>query len=187
MSAPTRSAKILYLIAEHPGLNNAEIFAAISRSEPDVSRKTVNATVHYLLRAGKAWSTGTRHDRRSFLESDGLVDRRTKKRATRPPQTAKRRPVALPAPETVPAATAAPPKTAQKTAQKPTRPVRQTATGPLDSADIARDIARFKRQGGRIEKLPMGASATPLTGVGVGHAAVNEYTWRKAMHADIPN
>lgn len=180
MKTVTRATQILYLIAEHPGLNNAEIFASISHSEPDVSRKTVNATVHHLLRTGKAWSTGIRYDRRFFIDRDGLIDRRTQKRAPKPRHTAKKRPVVAPA-------LAAAPDTPPKTARKPTRPVRQTATGPMDSADIARDIARFKRQGGRIEKLPMGASATPLVGVGGGHAAVNEYTWRKAMHADIPN
>lgn len=56
---------------------------------------------------------------------------------------------------------------------------------PSGKPDVTADVAAFLKRGGRIEKLPMGASAAPL--IGGGHAAVNEYTWRKAMQADIPN
>lgn len=36
-------------------------------------------------------------------------------------------------------------------------------------------VEEFLARGGRIERLPQGASATPMTG---GHAALNEATWR---------
>lgn len=150
-----RTHRILTLLAANPkkGCTHGDILAAVRAHEPDVPTVTVQVMTHALVTKGRARSTGTRNTRRFFPVEGAFIDRRRTHSAIAPPK-----PVAP-----VKAPTRA---VAKRPGRSPAHRETADVDGPMDSKRIARDIARFKRQGGRIEKLPMGASARPL---GDGH------------------
>jgi len=153
-----RTHRILALLAANPkkGCTHADILAMVRTTEPDVPTVTVQVMTHALVTKGRARSTGARNTRRFFPVEGAFIDRRrTRSIAAAPKPAAPKKPRPAPAPEAPPARTVAAPVAAPA-----------ATAGPIDSKRIARDIARFKREGGRIEKLPMGASARPL---GDGH------------------
>ncbi len=139
MSTNYRTTRILALLAARPrGSTHVEVFAALREIDPAAKQKSTISLLHHLVRTGQATTRGSYKTRRFF-----------------------------PAKEPKPKPVTAPAEVAEVADPVPTT-VATLPTGPMDSRDIARDIAAFKRRGGRIEKLSRGASANPL---GTGHTA----------------
>lgn len=139
----------LWLAANPAGGTQRDI---INGCVADQSRQAVASALRTMVATRKAVASGGTRYRIYTAGPDALVDRRFKHQRDTPKPAA------------------APPALLQQI-------VSADIKLPPRKKDVSADIAAFLRAGGRIERLPDGASANPLTHC--GHRAVNEATWRE--------
>lgn len=166
---PSLGMRIARWLVDNPaGGGLRDILAAMPEG---TKRPVVASSLATLIRADKARATKRPGERYQHYTAGpyALTDRRRKENQTL----------------AAPAKPARKPKVKREKPAKMTRPL-STVTVPApiklpartaQADDVSADVKAFLKAGGRIQKLPIGASANPLTHC--GHRAVNDATWRE--------
>lgn len=166
---PSLGMRIARWLVDNPaGGGLRDILAAMPEG---TKRPVVASSLATLIRADKARATKRPGERYQHYTAGpyALTDRRRKENQTL----------------AAPAKPARKPKVKREKPAKMTRPL-STVTVPApiklpartaQADDVSADVKAFLKAGGRIQRLPIGASANPLTHC--GHRAVNEATWRE--------
>ena len=169
-----RSQAILHAVHKRPGLSPRQIAAAIGEDWHLVACQ-MSAQLHQLCVAKKLRRTGKPRAFLYYPTDDTLRDLRTGKRMVVKPTKAKparKKPAAKPAAPKKPRAAVKP--TAAQQVQVVAKPLAPPASTP--KATPFETVEQFLARGGRIQRLPDGASATPLH---ITRADIDDANWRR--------
>jgi hypothetical protein len=178
-----RAQRVLAHIDANPaGLTMRQL---IEQVEPDCPLKRMSVTLSELMRTGRVLRTGNAP--RSVYVRQHLPAPPPKAARIKPAPTPRRAPAPKPAPAR-PAAPAAPRVQPSASAPRPaprspalSALFKQVADRDVDRQTLAEDVARFEREGGRIERLPWGAASHSELR---GHREINQIAWHDRQVAE---